>query len=341
MNKTIISIIVPVYNVEQYLNRCIDSILKQSFKDYEVILVDDGSRDTSGKMCDVYALKYENFHVIHKENAGLGYARNSGLDIATGKYVVFVDSDDYLCPDMLEVMHSEMVEHEADTCIGGHCRVRKSAIETIENPLRGSIFYGKEVLDKLLVKMTGKLPNGTDYIEMSVWKVIFSADIIKEHNIRFPSERKLISEDIIFNLEYYSYSNCVYISDNYGYCYCENEESLTTSYRNNRFELNKVLYNTLSLKLKSMGLYEKCKVRIQNNFISNVRHCVKLEVKFAKKNGKKKSLVNIYNMCSDKLVQDVMNEFPNKEVLAKPRFLNFLIKHIFVRLIVVSTKLSS
>lgn len=333
MNKNIISIIVPVYNVEQYLDRCIDSILKQSFKDYEVILVDDGSRDDSGKICDAYASKYNNFHVIHKENAGLGHARNSGLDIATGKYIVFVDSDDYLCPDMLDIMYNQMIEHKADTCIGGHRRVSKQAVEVVENPLSGHLFRENDVLDKLLVKMTGKLPSGTGYIEMSVWKVIFSADIIKEYNIRFPSERELISEDIIFDIEYYSHSKCVYISDNCGYCYCENEESLTTSYREDRFELQKKLLLVLANSLKEKGIYDRCKLRIENNFICNVRHCINIEGKFLKKNGKKKCIESIKRICNDIFVQDVLRNFPNCDVPIKPRVLNFLIKQKQVYLI--------
>ena len=106
--ETMLSVIVPVYNVEAYLPRCVDSILAQSYSNLEVILVDDGAKDASGAICDAYAAKDPRVKVIHKENGGLSSARNAGLDIALGEYIAFVDSDDWIEPDayqhLLEVM---------------------------------------------------------------------------------------------------------------------------------------------------------------------------------------------------------------------------------------------
>ncbi|MCB8516908.1 glycosyltransferase, partial [Enterococcus durans] len=98
-----ISIIVPIYNVEQYLRKCVDSILAQTFTDFEVILVDDGSPDNSGAICDEYAKLDSRVRVIHKENGGLSDARNAGIEIAKGKYLGFVDSDDFIDKDMYEI----------------------------------------------------------------------------------------------------------------------------------------------------------------------------------------------------------------------------------------------
>ena len=102
MNK--ISIIIPVYQVEKYIKRCLDSILSQTYSNLEIILIDDGSRDMSGKICDEYAIKDSRIKVIHQDNAGVSVARNKGLDICTGDYVTFVDSDDFLEPLMYEKM---------------------------------------------------------------------------------------------------------------------------------------------------------------------------------------------------------------------------------------------
>lgn len=104
-----ISIIVPVYNVENYLAKCIDSILTQTFYDFEVILVDDGSQDNSGKICDEYAERDRRVKVIHKKNGGLSSARNAGIDVAKGKYLGFVDSDDYIDKDMYELMYNHIL----------------------------------------------------------------------------------------------------------------------------------------------------------------------------------------------------------------------------------------
>src|SRR5574344_1424030 len=106
MENPKVSIIVPIYNVEKYLDRCMESLLNQTLKDIEIIMVDDGSPDNCPKMCDEYAKRDKRVKVIHKKNGGLGYARNSGLDIATGEYVAFVDSDDYVDVNMYETLYN-------------------------------------------------------------------------------------------------------------------------------------------------------------------------------------------------------------------------------------------
>lgn len=112
-----ISIIVPVYKVEQYIHKCIDSILKQTFKEFELILVDDGSPDSCGEICDRYAIQDSRIKVIHKENGGLSSARNAGLDIAQGDYIGFVDSDDWIEMDMYELLYRMCVEQGCDIAI--------------------------------------------------------------------------------------------------------------------------------------------------------------------------------------------------------------------------------
>ena len=104
-----ISVVIPIYNSEQFLKRCTDSVLSQSYKNFELILVDDGSKDNSGKMCDYIASQDNRVHVIHQENAGAGAARNAGINIAKGEYIVFVDSDDMIEPDYMELLskHNE------------------------------------------------------------------------------------------------------------------------------------------------------------------------------------------------------------------------------------------
>ena len=112
-----VSIIVPVYQVENYIRQCIDSILVQTFTDFELILVDDGSKDRSGKICDEYAVLDQRVKVIHKENGGLSDARNCGMDQAVGNYFMFVDSDDYIAPTMLEYLYKALMNKEADIAV--------------------------------------------------------------------------------------------------------------------------------------------------------------------------------------------------------------------------------
>ncbi len=112
-----ISVIVPVYNVENYIRECLDSIMAQTVSSFELILIDDGSTDDSGRICDEYAQQDERIRVIHKENGGLSSARNSGLDMATGDYVCFIDSDDIVQPDYLEKLHDSIIQHKSDLVI--------------------------------------------------------------------------------------------------------------------------------------------------------------------------------------------------------------------------------
>lgn len=114
-----ISIIVPVYNVEKYLKKCVDSILNQTFRDFELILVDDGSPDNSGAICDQYAKEDTRVRVIHKENGGLSSARNAGIEDAKGKYLGFVDSDDYIAEDMYELLYNNIIKEDVDLSICG------------------------------------------------------------------------------------------------------------------------------------------------------------------------------------------------------------------------------
>lgn len=110
----LISIVVPVYNVEKYLEKCVNSILSQTFNDFELILVDDGSPDNCGKICDSFAQKDSRVVVVHKENNGLSAARNSGIEIAKGKYIGFIDSDDYIAEDMYEILYNNIQKESAD-----------------------------------------------------------------------------------------------------------------------------------------------------------------------------------------------------------------------------------
>lgn len=114
-----VSIIVPIYNVEQYISKCIESILAQTYRDFELILVDDGSTDMCGKICDEYAKQDSRVHVIHQENKGVSAARNAGISLAKGEYIMFVDSDDFITENMLEKMHDCIAESGSDIAICG------------------------------------------------------------------------------------------------------------------------------------------------------------------------------------------------------------------------------
>ena len=118
--KDLISVIIPVYNVEKYLKKCLDSVINQTYKNLEIILVDDGSSDKSGLICDEYTKLDKRIKVVHKKNEGLSSARNTGLDIAKGKYISFIDSDDFVSIYMYEIMYKEIIKNNRDIVIARH-----------------------------------------------------------------------------------------------------------------------------------------------------------------------------------------------------------------------------
>lgn len=189
-----ISIIVPVYNVEKYIRRCIDSLITQTFKSIEILLIDDGSKDNSGAICDEYALKDDRVKAIHKKNGGVSSARNVGLDNATGTYIMFCDPDDYVDPTWCEKMYSSVNADEVCFCVCGFNRVNIENEKIIGTSIPS---YPKETLSideaLLFLYQTG--------LFRPVWNDIFSNQIIRENFLRF-DESLTRNEDTAFVLDY-------------------------------------------------------------------------------------------------------------------------------------------
>lgn len=336
----LISLIVPVYNVEKYFVRCIKSILKQTYSNIEVILVDDGSDDNSGELCDEYAKVDNRIKVIHKKNEGLGYARNSGLDIASGKYVTFIDSDDYIGENHIQSLYSLLIQTKSDTCMGGYTKVYPLFSIEHKQVCAGNVFINN-VKAEIIPRMCGADKKGTDYIEMSVCMVLFSNDIIRKNNIRFVSERRMISEDLVFDFEYYSLSERVCVSDITDYFYCDNQGSLTTKYRKDRFDCEVDLFKYLSARAKTLEILDLCLPRLQNTLISIARYSIKLEYKFSDINGKEKVQNNIQHICNNAILEEAMKDYDDKYIKKSSRLVNFMIKRKMYLALCLTMKLKN
>lgn len=210
-----ISIVVPIYNAEKTLNRCIDSILNQTFKDFELILVNDGSKDFSKKIIDEYAVMDNRIIPIHKENGGEASARNVGINLAKGFYLMFCDSDDYVCEDWCESLYRKIIQYP--------------------NSFISASFY--KVNEKIEIIGSQNDLNQVDYYDVYInnlspysWNKIYNLSKIKSNNIYF-DENVRISVDVLFNLKYLSYTdkNCYCISQPL-YYYVFNETSIMNSY---------------------------------------------------------------------------------------------------------------
>lgn len=229
MNTPKISVIVPVYNVEQYLSRCIDSILAQTFIDFELLLIDDGSKDNSGNICDKYAEKDHRIRVFHKENGGVSSARNIGIDNARGEWIYFSDSDDYVHRDifykLIEPLHNQKFNLIIFSFINGKTDV------VFPNKANNLIETIKELNDR-------------PYCSCGyLWHKIFKKELIKE--LRFDTNLSY-GEDAVFFFDYLTQVNTkIYFSSQIGYTYTTNIQS---SLCHKRHSINEIILLLLSLK---------------------------------------------------------------------------------------------
>lgn len=260
-----ISIIVPVYKVEKYIHKCIDSILNQTFEDFELILVDDGSPDKCGEICDEYAKKDNRVVVIHKENGGLSSARNAGIDISTGEYIGFIDSDDYIEVDMYELLYSLCEEHSCDIASCSSIIYFQDRI-VVNGGHKLEIHNKKEAMKTML--------NGKLYDEV-VWVKLFKKSVIGK--IRFPEGR--IYEDTSFTYKVIHNSQKIATIGEAKYNYIKHDGSImntaTKSINTDAIIAYKEMYDFIKdrypelLSLVTLKLSNSCLVILNNIIESN------------------------------------------------------------------------
>lgn len=226
--EMLVSVIIPVYNAQRWLDGCVKSLVGQTYEHLEIWLIDDGSTDSSGAICDRWAETDSRVHVIHQANAGAGMARNRGLDAARGQYVLFVDSDDYIAPETVAKCAARLRETGAGAVLFGRCEVEPDG-RVCRKPIpAGQTFFGREQVrnDLLPGLFTYDLGFG-----VGVGGKMFDLSVIQRHGIRFPSERDVLSEDGCFMLALFGRLSSVAILPESLYCYRKNDQSLSRSIR--------------------------------------------------------------------------------------------------------------
>lgn len=262
-----ISFIVPVYKVEKYIRNCVESLINQSYNNIEIILIDDGSPDSSGKVCDYYARKDNRVRVIHQDNLGVSTARNKGIEKATGKWICFVDGDDWvenrLCETMLKYLSNEL-----DVCFFSYydvCKEKKQS-KVIKN---GEIDFGRddfENMQKAIFKMQGfQYTNAA-----SIWAKLFKREFINQNELRF-KENQVKSQDTLFMLYVYEYAKKGIYINKALYNYRIVRESISRKYNPNIIEIYRGLLSefryfieTFKNEKKFWDLYE---YRVFRNFM--------------------------------------------------------------------------
>lgn len=209
--QPLISVIVPIYNVEMYLIKCIESFLGQTHSNLEIILVDDGSPDGCPEICDKYALKDARIRVIHKKNGGLSDARNAGLEIATGDYIGFVDSDDWIAPDMYEYLLQGICGYNSDISYCGFINVHDTWVD-YNNEKADMVYSSETALNELFI----------DRLKNYAWNKLYKAELWE--NIRFPVGRKF--EDILTNYKLFERAKRISILKEPKYYYLNRSDSI-------------------------------------------------------------------------------------------------------------------
>lgn len=259
MREPLISIIVPVYNVEKYLSKCLDSLVNQTYENIEIVCVDDGSTDSSGAICDEYAKKDARIKVIHKENGGLSDARNVGLETINGEYVMFIDSDDWIDKDTCDYCINTLKLYDVDLILWSYIREYKNNAKPKRLFMNESRYFDdQEIKEKIFLRCVGL--NGVELRNVenmdsivTAWGKLYKRD--KINNIRFKATTEIGTEDALFNIYVMDNINSAFYIDRYMSHYRrDNVISLTSTYKSELYTCWQRLYDYIEAFIKEKDL---------------------------------------------------------------------------------------
>lgn len=298
-NHVYITIVIPVYNVQNYIERCVKSFVCQNYEDYELILVDDGSTDDSGRVCDELAGKYSKVTAVHKENGGLASARNYGLKYAVGKYVTFVDSDDWVVENYLRTLDSCLKEHQPDVMKFGYQRVKDGVSGKITIPYYDVGLYNRDDIEKDILPGAIGPERLFDYNRtalLSACTCAYSLKFLKENHILFESEREILNEDHLFNIGVLLNAKSVYVSHEILYMYDYRGGSLSKRYVQKMLERKLKLLNRYKSLLVEKSLFDVYNKAYYAQCVDSFYACITNE---CGPWGKKNSVKNIKRILNE------------------------------------------
>lgn len=247
-NLGLVSVIIPVYNVEAYLPECVESVRRQTYPYWELLLIDDGSKDGSPGICDDFQRKDPRIRVIHKENEGPSSARNLGIDSARGDYIAFVDSDDLIDSEMLEQMVEKIVRYHTDLVLCGYKRFHPSWRRSYQlSPYSLVILQGLPELASVYERPE------TNMFGVSIWAKLYRKDILWENRIRFREDVNY-EEDCLFNLDYFRHVRTTAVLRDIFYFYRQMDVSLSKGYRRDGFGFLVQGYHGRQKLLEELGM---------------------------------------------------------------------------------------
>ncbi len=323
MNE-LISIIIPVYNAAKYLPRCIDSLLAQTYKNIEVVLVNDSSKDDSAKVCEEYAKKDSRVKFYSKQNEGAGMARNYGIAKANGELLGFCDADDYVGIEMYEKMLQAINQDNYDLAYCLHTN------EFNEPVITGSTnsFCTKEAVRELMLGEVGTKPSVKEDVlyGSAVWRGLYRKDIIVKNNIAFLSEREVGSEDLLFNLEYLRFCNkVIYLQDEF-YHHCDNLDSMTHSKSHFIIEHEIKLYDEVS-RILSQDDADDYLLQLKRLFIKRIRVALIRIGRESSKGEFRESYGEVSSILGNKRLQEILKNYPGNQLPLKHSLMFYCMKH--------------
>lgn len=334
-----VSVIIPIYNVEKYLKKCIDSVLEQTYTDLQIILVDDGSPDNCGKICDEYKAKDSRVEVIHKENGGLGLARNSGMEIVRGEYLLFVDSDDWIDKNHIEIIVDAAEKGNYDVVLFGYKKCSNDGAVLNKSKFIKLGSYDNVIGDILfpIIAPADSEPKD-DVLPIGSCFKLHKVQIIKDNNLKFINEKECISEDMFFNIDYLSNCKNALILETYGYNYRVNPNSISNAYSPKRTDRTFIFYKKLSERLKGDLRFEPyIEHRVQRCYLGKCRTALRMIE--ASSLTKKEKIHEVSRFLNNECTVSALKEFPIENYRSFLRIISRLMKSRASRAVLFAFKM--
>ena len=302
MSIPIATIVVPVYNTLDTLDRTLDSVCSQTCTNLEILIIDDGSKKPTSDRCDEWAIKDSRIRCIHKENEGLGLTRNRGISEAKGKYIFFIDSDDYIDNDMIERMTNKAEKYNAEI-VSTNFYFNESKDECC---LKDDL-YEENIKSYLLPRLLGREKTGVnDFLNVSACTKLYLVKFLRDNGILCKSEREYIWEDMAFNFDCLVKANRIYVMNDCFYHYCYNGYSITHIYDSTKIDRIVSMYNFFLSEIKEIDyIFNNANKRLCFSVMGNIRMCIKQVVLYC---DFRNAIKEIRRICNIIEVNNIANE---------------------------------
>ena len=321
-----ISVIIPIYNAEKYLDRCINSILKQSVSNFQVVLINDGSTDISLSICYKYAKRHNNIVVFSKTNGGVSSARNKGIELAEGEYLGFVDPDDWVHEDMYFDLYNIAKENNTNIVLCNYINKHIERDELITD-FENSVIEDKKFIIKSLIPgmiSPDSLNSNTNAIKGSVWRMLVKRQFIENKNIRF-NEGIPLMEDLLFLISALLNVEKISLSNSHYYIYNNQEETEGNKYRHDYYEIVKKVYYRLENLLQVYYCFPEIESHMNNRYIKMIINSISNETRRQNKKSIHNRYLEIKRIVNDNRVPIILSRIDKKDLNIKNKLIIYFL----------------